>query len=283
MKFVHGDTVYGPNGAALIFNHEHEGVAYCHPMMVVQTTNYRGDDFEEHEVATEHLVALPLRSITPEPPVAMLASEVKALRSQIADLNAEKQTLSKSLSDLRREEMDTINRVARQKAQTPRFDEIARLREGETLYPLIVPSWKYRVDLPIIAEPDQFEVLTLIHTGGGKFKWKGHWRPDGGHHDDKHPVDVEIFHTMEDLQDFVTILWGKVLEHFAKTPRDVQYGRVSGTGHMVTYDFLKKWVTRFDHCAIPDSVRAERISYEAENKEELLRQARDRVRELEGS
>lgn len=44
-------TLYDKTGAAFMVDHEHDGFVYVRPMMtvVMQSTNYSGDDFHEEE------------------------------------------------------------------------------------------------------------------------------------------------------------------------------------------------------------------------------------------
>jgi len=279
-----GYTRYLPTGEKVVVDHILDGLAYVRPIFIIQSTNYAGDDFEEHEEESSHLICVEAKQLSKDEPVVALGKEVTALRTQISDLNKQITAGKKELSDIRREEMDLLNEVRRRRAEQPCFDRIIKLINGETMIAMSVPSWKYRCDMPKRLDTSDAAVLQLIHRGDGKFGWVGRWKRDHDRFSGERDTHVvEFFETEEDAQAFVIALWDEVLANFAKTPKDTKFGHVGVTGKLIDYKTLTQWVKRFPFLAIPPSVEAERETYEGANKARLLEEAKARVAELEST
>ena len=77
MSFEKGQRVYTQDGTEYEFDHEAAGYALVAPIILVQTTNYRGDDFEEHEEVADHLVRFKAESISGDPWVKKIHDETK--------------------------------------------------------------------------------------------------------------------------------------------------------------------------------------------------------------
>lgn len=279
---LNGHTRYLPTGEAVVVDHIVGDAAYVHPIIVVQTTSYRGDDFDEEEVPADHLIMVSASKLSAQPPLTALQTEVAALKGQIADLGREKEAEKRDLSALRKDFMDLSNQVRTWRAKNPCFDRIVKLLNGAEMIALSIPSWKYRCDMPRRLDTNDAAVLQLISKGDGKFGWVGHWRKDHDRFGSERNVDVvEFFDTEDELQKFVHILWDEVLTNYDKTSDDVRFQRSGATGKMVTYKVLTEWVERFPFLRIPQHVEDAKVKYEAQHKADLLAAAKARVAELE--
>lgn len=273
-----------PTGEKVVVQHIIGTSAYVSPVFITQVSNYAGDDFEEHEEEANHIICVNASSLSKTAPVSALSKEVVALRAQIKELNSQITEGRKELSQMRRDEAELMRHIRERKTKEPCFDRIVKLMNGEKMIALSVPSWQYRCDMPKRLDTDDAAVLQLVHRGGGKFGWAGRWnRTHDRFSGERDTHIVEFFETEEDAQEFVTALWDEVLVNFSKTPEDAKFGHVGVTGKLVDYKMLTEWVKRFPFLAIPDSVEAERISYEEANRAILLEKARARVAELENA
>lgn len=280
-EFTGGQTCFLPTGEKVTLDHIHGGYAYVNPVLITQSTNYNGDDFEEHEHDAEHLICVPVSKLFAEPPVESLEKEVSILREQIATLNAEKTAERNDVAKARKEFMELSQQVINWRCKNPCFDRITKLLNGEHMFALMVPSWKYRCDMPKIVDTDDAAALQLVHKGSGKFGWLGHWRQDHDRYGDTRMEAVEFFDTEAEMQAFVVSLWDVVLANFAKTSEDGQFGHVGVTGKLIKYETLVQWVERFPFLSIPSNIEADKQAYEAKNKAGMLAAAKARVAELE--
>lgn len=89
--FVNGDTVYTQDGTNYYFDHIAGDHGYVRAIIIVQTTSYHGDDFEEHETESDYLVPIHISKLSKTPWVWKIHQET-------ADAVAEKQTALDALS-----------------------------------------------------------------------------------------------------------------------------------------------------------------------------------------
>lgn len=279
---LNGVTRYLPTGEAVLVDHIVGDAAYVHPMIVVQTTNYNGEDYDEDEIPADHLIMVSASKLSAQPPLTALQAEVAALKEQIADLGREKEAEKRDLSALRKDFMDLSGQVRTWRAKNPCFDRIVKLLNGEEMIALSIPSWQYRCDMPKRLDTNDAAVLQLINKGSGKFGWVGHWRKNHDRFGSERDINVvEFFDTEDELQKFVYTLWEEVLVYYDKTSDKVRFKRTGATGKMVTYETLTKWIERFPFLRIPPHVEDAKAAYEAQHKADLLAAAKARVAELE--
>ena len=283
MTLSHGKTYYQPNGAKVVLDHVHKKTAFVYPLLITQTTSYHGDSFEENEHVADHLIALPVDHLSDKAPVAVLEERAKKLRGKIDALRTELENEKTAATAVRRELTDLIQQVKHWRRKNPCFDRITNLLNGEKIFALKVPSWKYRCTIPQIVDTDNAAALQLIHKGQGKFEWLGHWRQEHGRYGDTHMETVEFFDTETEMQAFIKSLWDVLLGHFNKTSEDVKFGYVWAQGKMIKYTTLAEWVKRFPFLSIPDYIETDKKAYEAKIKSDMLTAAKDRVAELEKS
>lgn len=115
-----GQTVYTIAGTELAYSHTHGDRAYCHPIVINQITNYRGDDFEEVEVEADHLVDMPLKNVFTRPPldkvhaetVAAVAEKKAKLKELDADIGTATRAKHQAERDLEEFQRDAEKRLA---------------------------------------------------------------------------------------------------------------------------------------------------------------------------
>ena len=109
-EFKNGDVVYAQDGEVFSFDHAVGEWAYLYPSVLIQTTNYQGDDFEEHEEWAEHLVRRKLTTIAKKPWLQQIdadsrhllsvrQSELDALSAKIGTARVELATAERALAD----------------------------------------------------------------------------------------------------------------------------------------------------------------------------------------
>lgn len=107
MDFRKGQTVYKQDGTEFCFDHVVGDYAFCHPIVIIQTTNYTGDDFEEHEDIAGHLVRVKLDELSSNPWIAKINEDTKAAmaeaQSKLDDIKSQIGDAAISLQEMKRE------------------------------------------------------------------------------------------------------------------------------------------------------------------------------------
>lgn len=92
-QFTQGDTVYTQDGTQYYFDHAAGEHGYVSPIILIQTTNYHGDDFDEHEEPADHMIPIKLTSLSQTPWVRKIHEETKQAVAErkaiLDDLNAQ--------------------------------------------------------------------------------------------------------------------------------------------------------------------------------------------------
>lgn len=108
--FEKNKTVYKQDGTEYIYDHTVGEYAFVHPIVIVQTTSYYGDDYEEHEDVASHLVRIKESELSPHPWIAKINADTqKALDEQNAKLDEVKSQIGDaaiSLQEMKRELSD---------------------------------------------------------------------------------------------------------------------------------------------------------------------------------
>ena len=104
-EFKQGDTVYTQDGTQYYFDHAAGDHGYVSPIIIIQTTNYHGDDYEEHEEVADHMIPLKLTSLSKTPWVRKIHEETKqAVDEQRAILNDIQGQIGAARTELRASE-----------------------------------------------------------------------------------------------------------------------------------------------------------------------------------
>jgi hypothetical protein len=89
--FEKGDTVYTPDGTNYYFDHQAGHHGYVSPIIIIQTTSYHGDDFDEHEEVADHMIPIELTRLSKTPWVRKVheetAAAVKEKQAVLDDIN----------------------------------------------------------------------------------------------------------------------------------------------------------------------------------------------------
>ena len=87
------DALYTREGREVVFDHEHEGVAYVRPLLTTyyQSTNHHGDDFDEVEETNpaDHLEAIAMDDLFVRKPVEVLDAQVEERKAELNDLSVQ--------------------------------------------------------------------------------------------------------------------------------------------------------------------------------------------------
>lgn len=76
--FKQGDTVYTQDGTQYYFDHAAGDHGYVSPIIIIQTTSYHGDDFDEHEEVADHMIPLKLTGLSRTPWVRKIDQDTVA-------------------------------------------------------------------------------------------------------------------------------------------------------------------------------------------------------------
>lgn len=88
LDFNKGDTVYTQDGTNYYFDHVAGEHGYVSPIIIIQTANYHGDDFEEHEEVADHMIPIHLSRLSKTPWVRKIheeTTEALAEKKQVLD------------------------------------------------------------------------------------------------------------------------------------------------------------------------------------------------------
>lgn len=66
-KFKENQRVYGQTGEQFCYAHDDGEFAWVAPYFIIQVVSYHGDDFSEEEEVADHLIRVPLKTISAEP------------------------------------------------------------------------------------------------------------------------------------------------------------------------------------------------------------------------
>lgn len=230
--FKKGDTVFTQDGTNYYFDHVAGNHACVYPIIIIQTTNYRGDDFEEHEEVADHMVPIALDKISKTPWVrktheetAAAISEKKAvlddLNSQIGAARTELRVTENNMEELRKE-LERDARDLNRRFQWVR--DFKRLVGDETAHILTMDQ-----KIPFCCAP--FDVK-LSRDSGDPFGWKFKAQYEDG------DADILIFGSEDEMRAHVS----KVFEE--EKPFLLPEGEIA-------------WKKRWPHLTISEAVESE--------------------------
>lgn len=256
MTYKKGQTVYTQNGNAVVFDHEHDGMGYVYPLIIVQSTTYHGDDYEEHEVEADHLLAVTMDRLYPKAPIAKLEERVAELQEQIKSsqkqADANRREVMRDLNDLvaQRDSAEKEYQVWRERH--PLFDEIRMLMQGIEIFPLCADTNNYyhAPNVPYIPKQSEIHYLNLRPSGkkDTPFKWVG---GVGKYRPTSRDRTIIFFKTEQERTAFIAKQFEEVCEKFRSKPdyKEDSYSTRLG------YGTLKVWADRFSSfLAIPGDI-----------------------------
>ena len=270
-----GKTYYTPNGVKYELSHLYDGSAFCHPIQVMQSTNYHGDDFEEHEFTADHLVELDPYTLTENLPVEAMSDEIAKLRDQSKSIQQDITKLKKDRRDAEHN-LATANReVEVWKEGHPLFQEIHDLMNGVVFAGLVSGGKHDCINVPKrLKDTDALEILTLKRTKDG---WE--WITKNGRRiygSDQYSA-AQLFRTEEELQGEVLDRWTKLLDQFKKKP---DYGDDYTYNSKPNYGTLVAWKKAWPHIRIPSTIEDGRATYLEECHRKEINVAAERLAKL---
>lgn len=284
-EFRKGQTCYTHDGATVVFDHVHEKDAYVYPVIIVQSTTYHGDDFEEHETEADHLIRVPLDRLTVKPPVDKLAAEIDAQKKVLADLKTEHRAQVSSQRDtimqLDNELRAAEKALANWREKNPFIEELCIMLEGGELYPLHAETSPYykAPEIPRVPKDETIHYLTLTRNKrDGEVRWIG---SVGKYRSDSREMHLIFFKSEEERNAFILTQFEQFCEVFRKKP---DYG-MDGKTYSTRCDYGRAvlWAERFDFCHIPDDIEAGKAEYDAEVRRQRAEVLRKQLEEVENA
>lgn len=283
MTFKTGETLYTATGATVAFDHVSNDMAYVHPILSVtrQVSDGRGD-FEEYEdeVLADHLIAVPVSSLTRVKPTQLLDDQIaerqerlrelqRSIQQTEADARAAMRTCERVLAEKQKELEDWTERY-------PLFAETAAFLEGKPVYALSVGESHYHKhpDLPSIPKDEDLRFIRLRpkqrpHASVRKKGTEDHrleWVAvtKGLSNDPREQLQL-FFGSDAERQEHIRSMFDKVCDGFRAKPK---YGdRYSSD---ITYELLKRWVDRFRFLSIPADI----VQMEEDHRADVLERQR---------
>lgn len=267
LKHTVPPQLYDKTGAAFSMDHEHDGKAYVRPMVKVllQTSNYRGDDFheeEDHEPA-QYLVCMDRSSLFDAPPVAVVNDELVAKQAELDALKAE---AKKVVRDLNSQRSAAEYKLADAKRQLDTWMEshrvmidLGKLLDGAVLYPLSVSENHYHRarDIPRIPSMQSAAYLSIT---SGNFE-KGQKWTCKKYADDSYRMPFQFFDTEEERSVVIRSEFDAACQSFRQKP-DFTVDIYTTTN--LHYGTLLEWVKVHPALSIPEDIKAMKSANDAE-------------------
>jgi hypothetical protein len=260
-------TLYDKTGAAFNLDHEHDGKSYVRPMVKVlmQTSNYRGDDFheeEDHEPA-QYLVCVDRSSLFDEPPVAVVNDELVAKQAEMDALKAEAKKAVREIgfqrSAAERELQDAKRQLDTWMQSHRVMMDLGKLLDGKVLYPLSVSENHYHHARDIPQIPSMQGAAYLAITSGN-FE-KGQPWTCKKYADDPYRKPFRFFDTEEERSAVIRAEFDAACQSFRKKP-DFTVDIYTSTN--LHYGTLLEWVKTHPALSIPDDIKTMKSANDAE-------------------
>ncbi|WP_035198486.1 hypothetical protein [Agrobacterium tumefaciens] len=258
-------TLYDKTGAAFKLDHEHNGTLYVRPLVkvVMQSTNYHGDDFHE-EVDFEpadYIVAKAESDLFYAPPVEAVDADLAAKQAELDALKAESK---KVISDLQSKRFDAERKLSASKAQLDRWMEthrvmmdLGKLLDGKVLYPLSVSKngYHHAREIPRIPEMRQAAYLAIT---SGDFERGQKWVCKQ-YAEDSYRTPFMFFETEEER---AAVILSEFEATCAQFRVKTDFGMES-YGTTLSYGLLLKWVQTHPALSIPDDIKEMKAAHDA--------------------
>jgi hypothetical protein len=259
-------TLYDKTGAAFKIDHEHNGTLYVRPLVkvVMQSTNYHGDDFHE-EVDFEpadYIVAKDEAELFYAPPISAVDAELVAKQAELSKIKAE---ASKALDAIRSEkkkaewELSAAKRQLEEWMKTHKgMIDLGKLLDGKVLYPLSVEENRYHGARSIPRIPKMKDIKGLRVEGGdfekGK-EWRAlHWLSDS------YSTDFQFFDAEEERASVILSEFEATCVKFRQNP-DFTVDIYTTTN--LHYGTLLEWVKSHPALSIPDDIKEMKAAHDA--------------------
>lgn len=258
--------LYDKTGAAFVFDHEYNGMAYVRPMVKIITQYGYGDDIQEDEDVepAAYLIEMDRAALFDAPPVVVLDEEIRAKTEELASLKAD---AKKAISELKSERSKAEYQLADAKRQLDEWMKIHRvmmdlgkLLDGQVLYPLGVSNNHYHSGRDIPRIPGMRHAAYLALTSGnfedGK-KWVCKQYAS-----DSYGSPFEFFDTEEERAAVIRSEFEITCGKFRERPNfDTTSYSTTTTLH---YGTLLEWVKTHPALSIPEDIKAMKADHEVE-------------------
>lgn len=264
--------LYDKTGAAFSLDHEHEDTAYVRPMVtvVMQSTNYHGDDFHEEETTEPagYLVAKDRDELFDAPPRVELDADILAKKAELAQIKAE---ASKVMDNLRSEkqkaewELSSAKRQLEEWMRTHKgMIDLGKLLDGKVLFPLSVEENRYHSGRSVPHIPKMKDIGGL-RLEGGDFEKGKEWRAKRYLSDHYH-TPFQFFDTEEERAAVIQSDFDITCGRFRERPNFDTTSHTSST--TLHYGTLLEWVKTHPALSIPEDIKAMKAANDAQLVEE---------------
>lgn len=259
-------TLYDKTGAAFKLDHEHNGTLYVRPLVkvVMQTTNYHGDDLHE-EVDFEpadYIVAKDEAELFYAPPIQAVEAELVAKQAELSKIKGE---ASKAMDAIRSEkqkaewELSTAKRQLEEWMKTHKgMIDLGKLLDGKVLYPLSVDENRYHGARNIPRIPKMKDIRGL-RVEGGDFEKGKEWRARSWL-SDSYSTDFQFFDTEDERAAVILSEFEATCAKFRQKP-DFTVDIYTTTN--LHYGTLLEWVKSHPALSIPDDIKEMKAAHDA--------------------
>ena len=267
--FLRGKTVYDDSGRVYEFHHEHDGKAYCYPILEFQDGS--GETFD---IPGENLVAL--NAVHLNPPVRKLSEDVKTYKNKIDDLKVQEAELRGAMHALRSQNDGERRMLEKFMEEGGILNRIGKLMAGEDVVILEIPGHEWYA--PIVGGVREVQAIKLLYD-----QTKKAWRfakARGGSMDGN--TTLVLFDSVEEANAFVStlfaILCGKVKVKSQHRPSEVYNPDTSYTTPHISK--LREWQEKWPHLVLPQEILESEQAYLKARREAEVASAIARVKEL---
>ncbi len=260
-------TLYDKTGAAFKLDHEHNGTLYVRPLVkvVMQSTNYHGDDFHE-EVDFEpadYIVAKDEAELFYAPPIPAVEAELVAKQAQLNALKAEGEKTVRDIKSQRtiaERELYTAKTQLESWMKTHRvMMDLGKLLDGKVLYPLSVRENSYHGAREIPYIPTMRYASYLALTSGNFEEGKKWVCKDYG--SDTYGSPFQFFDTNEERAAVISSEFDVTCAKFREKPNFQTTSHTSTT--TLHYGTLLRWVETHPALCIPDDIKEMKAAHDA--------------------
>lgn len=259
--------LYDKTGAAFSLDHDHDGTVYVRPMItvVMQSTNYHGDDFHEEETTEPagYLVAKDRDELFDVPPRVELDADIVAKKAELAQIKSEAAKVLDSLrSEKHKAELDLLsakNQLNHWMQTHKGMIDLGKLLDGKVLYPLSVEKNHYHGarSIPRIIK---MKDIGGLRVEGGNFEKGKEWRVKN-YLSDHYGTEFQFFDTEEDRAVVIHSEFDTTCAQFRQKPNFTVDIYTTTNLH---YGTLLEWVNTHPALSIPEDIKAMKAANDAE-------------------
>ena len=280
MRLVPGKTYYRATGEAVLLDHIHNEVAYVRPIQIMQTTNYSGDDYEEHEVEADFCLSVDPIALFESPPKEKIDQKIEELRSSVSLLEQEQKKMRDETASVKNALVMAQSNLSAWRKVYPIVEELATLLEGGYLWPLEVTKTCYDKVIWIPKALSMSNDVNMLKLKKKKWNDGFMWAAVGrGYTGGDVNTEVEFFKSPEARDQKVVSLFETVCALFREKPDYAAPTHTTTTRR--SYNQLKKWVAAYGFLTIPDDIEAGKLEHDEHVKIAKIAQARKQLEELE--